>query len=72
MKNNLFEALTVSSDKKNCSMKLRVERFQKFGPIDFQIEAEEGKMCAAWTPTVVNKFNEYFRGFTKRKIRELW
>lgn len=71
VKKNLFEAVTVSSDKKNCLMDLRLIKFHEFGPIDFQILPEEGKICAALTSTVINKFNQYFSSFTKGKMRQL-
>lgn len=68
---NKYEVLTVSSDKRNCLMDIRLVKYHEFGPIDFQIEADDGMFCAGMTTTAVNVFNKYFLFLTKWKMREV-
>lgn len=68
--NNLFEVSIESSDNKTCLMDVRLIQFHKFGPIDFQISAAEGKMCASFLSKAVNMFVQFFREFTADKVKE--
>lgn len=68
---NLFEAVTVSSEKRNCLMDLKLLKIHKLEPLDVKVLTEENRICASVAQMSAKGFIWVFNSFVKSKIREL-